>query len=242
MRSAPRCRMSSPSVGAPVRLPDGTRVNIRSLIPADLRGGQGFFDRLSDQSRYFRFMTPAPTLGAGVIATLARQARDPRCAVVVAYVRQAGGFEIVGGGRVVPTRRATTCEFALTVIDAWHGRGVGSALLRTLVTRARALGYRHIFGEVLAVNAPMLAVARRLCFSARFVPDDGGVVTVSRALWPSGAAAPLVRTGAPPRPSASSFGAIAWPAAGAAECTASSAMLPAAKWTAYCYRISSTRL
>ena len=179
--------MFSPSLSSHIRLPDGSRVNLRSLVPADLRRASDYFRALSDESRYFRFMIPVRTLSPEVVTLLARQARDPRCSVVVAYVRHARGFEIVGGGRIVPLQRHATCEFALTVVDAWHGRGVGGALLRTLVKRARALGYHHIVGDVLAANAPMLTLARRLCFGARFAPADRGVVTVSRALWPSGA-------------------------------------------------------
>ena len=195
LSQAVRPRQMDHSRSAHVRLPDGTRVNLRSLVLADLLRGADFFSRLSERSRYFRFMMPAPLLSQNVLTTLARQARNPRCAVLVAFVRHAARSEIVGGGRIVFTRRGTTCEFAVTVVDAWQGRGVGSALLRSLVTRARTLGYRHIDGSVLSANTPMLAVARRQGFHARIVAGDRGVVTVSRALWPSGAALPLSRSG-----------------------------------------------
>ncbi len=202
MASAIRDRNSPPVGNSPrpgsahVRLPDGARVNIRSLVPADLRRGPEFFNRLSARSRYLRFMMPVPTLTPNVLAMIARQARNPRCAVLLAYVRHASGTEIVGGGRVVATRRRGNCEFALTIVDAWQRRGVGIALLRALVTRARALRYRHIDGEILAANTAMLAVARRVGFRARIAAGGGGVVTVSRPLWPSATARPSSGSGA----------------------------------------------
>jgi RimJ/RimL family protein N-acetyltransferase len=165
-------------------LRDGTRVYLRPLIPADLSHAGEYFSQLSDASRYRRFHTPTPVLGRDTVRVLARQSRDRRCAVIVALACHNGGAEIVGGGRLVHTGLRSTCEFALTVVDLWQGRGVGSALLRELVGRARALGYHRIEGLVLASNTPMISVARRTRMGVRMQFDDPGVVTVSRALFP----------------------------------------------------------
>jgi RimJ/RimL family protein N-acetyltransferase len=152
---------------------------------ADLRRDTEFFGRLSEQSRYLRFMMATRALPASVLAAIALHARDPRCAVLVAFVRHAtGGTEIIGGGRIVNTRRTGTCEFALTVVDSWQGRGVGSLLLRELILRARALRYHRIEGSVLAINVPMLKVASGLGLRAQCVLGDPTVVNVSRMLWP----------------------------------------------------------
>jgi RimJ/RimL family protein N-acetyltransferase len=165
-------------------LRDGTRVYLRPLISADLSHAGEYFSQLSAASRYRRFHTPTPVLSRDTVRILARQSRDRRCAVIVALACHNGGAEIVGGGRLVNTGFRSTCEFALTVVDLWQGRGVGSALLRELVGRARALGYHRIEGLVLASNTSMISVARRARMGVRMQFGDRGVVTVSRTLFP----------------------------------------------------------
>jgi len=94
------------------------------------------------------------------------------------------GEERIGGARVVPTRRRGTCEFAVSLIDAWHGRGAGVLLLKEVVHLARSLGYHRIEGQVLTVNTRMLAVARRLRFTVRLDEHDPSVTIVSRMIFP----------------------------------------------------------
>jgi L-amino acid N-acyltransferase YncA len=51
---------------------------------------------------------------------------------------------------------------AVTVVDAWQGRGLGTALLRRLARRSREEGITTWTAAVLAENEPMLAIFRRL--------------------------------------------------------------------------------
>lgn len=153
------------------------------MLAADLKGADAFFERLSERSRYLRFMGATRSLPADSVRTLARQCRDQRCAVVVAFVRHARSTEIVGGARLVGTAQRSTCEFALTVVDAWQGRGIGRALLREMLDRAPALGYTRIEGYVLAANSAMVAVARHLGMQVRAHRGDRGAVVVWRRLW-----------------------------------------------------------
>ena len=75
-----------------------------------------------------------------------------------------------------------SCEFALVVADAWQRRGIGSRLLTMLMEGARNRGFRMIEGQVLAENAPMLTLVRRLGFRVERTPNSPGVYNVSRAL------------------------------------------------------------
>ncbi len=47
---------------------------------------------------------------------------------------------------------AIACETSLYVLDAEHGRGIGSALLDAVVARAAQLGYGHLVAKIMAVN------------------------------------------------------------------------------------------
>jgi hypothetical protein len=50
----------------------------------------------------------------------------------------------------------------VTVVDAWQGRGLGSALLTRLSERALELGIEYFSAEVLAENQTMLALMAAL--------------------------------------------------------------------------------
>ena len=91
-----------------------------------------------------------------------------------------GAGEFVGVGRYSPNADGESAEFALTVADAWQGRGVGRALLERLCDCARAAGYRTLYGYILNANRDMLGLAEHLGFvqSGR----EGDLVTVARAL------------------------------------------------------------
>jgi acetyltransferase len=55
-------------------------------------------------------------------------------------------------------------EFAVVVADDFQGRGLGSELTRTIVQIAREEKIERIRAEVLAENANMVSVCRRLGF------------------------------------------------------------------------------
>ena len=91
-----------------------------------------------------------------------------------------GGRDFIGVGRYVPNADGGTAEFALTVADAWQGRGLGHALLDKLVGCARAAGYSALDGTILSANSAMLELVETLGFVK--TGRDGDTVTVVRKL------------------------------------------------------------
>ena len=168
------------------RLPDGTWVYLRPLREEDFAHAQTYFQGLSAQSRYLRFMAPTKALSSAALSDLHKAMCTRGYGVTVAVVDHGAprGEERIGGARVVPTRRRGTCEFAVSLIDAWHGRCAGVLLLKEVVHLARSLGYHRIEGQVLTVNTRMLAVARRLRFTVRLDEHDPSVTIVSRMIFP----------------------------------------------------------
>ena len=74
-----------------------------------------------------------------------------------------GSGQLVGVARFLRNpEEPDQAEAALTVIDSWQQRGLGTALLRELAQRAADEGIRHFTAEILAENRPMLTLARRL--------------------------------------------------------------------------------
>jgi acetyltransferase len=166
-------------------LPDGTLVYLRPLRSEDLAHAQTYFHALSAHSRYMRFMGPTKVLTQATLNDLRAAMTSKGYGVTVAIVDHgARGEERIGGARVVPTRRRCICEFAVSLIDAWQGRGAGTILMKEVIHLARRLGYHRIEGQVLTANTRMLAVARRLRFAVRLDPMDPSIAIVSRMIFP----------------------------------------------------------
>ena len=164
-------------------LANGREVTLRAIRASDDAAIAKAFERLSDDSRYARFMHHKKELD---VAALRRGVRpQPGSAFAfVATVPAADGFDIVGAAQYVPSSEGDTeaCEFAISVLDDWHGTGLATELLASLVRRARRDGYQAMLGSVMAGNDAMLRLARHLKFSVEPVPDEEGVVRVRRAL------------------------------------------------------------
>ena len=160
-----------------IGLRDGTRLAVRPIRPEDAEFERRFFDALSEQSRYQRFLNQMAHLPPQMLARFTQLDYDRELALV-ALAPDASEF--VGVGRYSPNADGETAEFALTVADAWQGRGVGRALLERLCDCARSAGYRTLYGYILNANRDMLGLAERLGFvqSGR----EGDLVTVARPL------------------------------------------------------------
>jgi acetyltransferase len=98
---------------------------------------------------------------------------------LVAVADEGAGEIIVGGARYVRGADGDTCEFAVTISDGWRGLGLASSMLRALIRDARARGLKHMEGYVLAVNRPMLDLARGLGFEVG-ASDEGPSVKLLR--------------------------------------------------------------
>ena len=158
-----------------LRLRDGRSVHVRPIRPEDAGREQRFFDRLSEESRYQRFMQYMKALPPRMLARFTQLDYDRELALVALWQD-----EFVAVGRYAPNPDGTTAEFALTVADAWQGKGLGHALLQRLCDAACAAGYAALVGHILEANHDMLELAAHLGFVER--SRDGTTVTVARKL------------------------------------------------------------
>lgn len=160
-----------------LRLRDGTALTLRPIRPEDADLERRFFEGLSERSRYQRFLNQMAQLPPQMLARFTQLDYDRELALVALAP---GGADFVGVGRYVPNADGETAEFALTVADAWQGRGVGRALLERLCECAREAGYRALYGHILNANQDMLGLAKNLGFA--HCRHEGEIVTVARAL------------------------------------------------------------
>jgi acetyltransferase len=158
-----------------IRLRDGSRLPVRPMRPEDVELELAFFRGLSERSRYQRFMQQLSELPPRLLARFTQLDYDRELALVVLHE---GRFASVG--RYAPNPDGSTAEFALTVADAWQGKGIGRALLERLCSSARDAGYAALYGNILADNHDMLHLAARLGFTES--SRDGTEVVVVRRL------------------------------------------------------------
>jgi GNAT superfamily N-acetyltransferase len=128
---------------------------IRQACYSDRGQISEFLGGLSLQARYLRFFTGAPPTGPAMLRILA--GGDDRADVVVAIkdgviIGHAMACDTTGPGGSHLT------EIGVVVTDACQGRGIGSALMRTLSARAWARGVTAATMEVLAENRRVLTM------------------------------------------------------------------------------------
>ena len=95
---------------------------MRPIEPDDRDAVQGAFARLSEQSRYQRFMSAINELSESQLRYLTEVDHHDHEALI-AFDRE-GGLG-VGVGRYVRLDDGTSAEAAVTVVDEWQGRGLG---------------------------------------------------------------------------------------------------------------------
>jgi acetyltransferase len=155
-------------------LRDGRTVHVRAMRPTDEAEFLQAFARLSDDARHMRFMrfVKEPNLDRlrRVLASF------PEGGIgIVATVPAADGEDIAGSATCFIGHDSTSCEFAITVASEFGGAGLATILMTALIGAAKARGLKEMDGYVLAVNQPMLRLARRLGFSVAPDPEDGTV-------------------------------------------------------------------
>jgi RimJ/RimL family protein N-acetyltransferase len=145
----PRSRLT----GRPVVLRDGSAVLIRPVRSADAPLLADGFARLSVRSRQLRFLGPKQELSPAELryftevdhhdheALGALNHADGRGVGIARYVRDADDSQ--------------AAEIAVTVIDGWQGRGLGTELVAQLSDRARSEGIRRFTALVAADNPAM---------------------------------------------------------------------------------------
>ena len=191
----PRLRMSSePStselvtLGAPIKLRDGSRIRIRQGHRSDAELLLRAFQHLSPESRYRRFLMAMPQLSEEMVRYLTEIDHHEHEAMIALDERTGEG---IGVARYVRNReRPDTAEVAVTVIDDWQGRGVGTLLLEVICGRAREDGIRTFTAVMLATNQEMMDVFRALG-PVRIVDREAGTVEIEMPIPTIGVPAAL---------------------------------------------------
>jgi acetyltransferase len=162
-------------------LPDGSAATLRPIRAADMDLERAFVRNLSPQSKFKRFMGELKELSPDQLYSFTHPDHAREAAYVI--IRSTpGGEEQIGVGRFVTEPGGDTCEFAVTIADAWQGKGLAKRLMNALIREAKARGVKRIEGFVLAANTRMLDFCRGLGFAVEASHDDPTVRVVHRDL------------------------------------------------------------
>jgi RimJ/RimL family protein N-acetyltransferase len=179
-RARPRQAASGPA-GTQAVLRDGSHVLIRPVQSADAPLLADGFARLSATSRWMRFLTPKKELSPAELRFLtdldhhdhealgALDRREGRGVGVARYVRQADD--------------PWSADVAITIIDEWQGRGLGTELLARLSDRAREENIQRFTALVAAENVAVAGLLRNAC--ARLVGRESNTLEYEISLAPA---------------------------------------------------------
>jgi len=175
-------------LGAPIALRDGSHVRIRQGHSTDKELLRRGFERLSPESRYRRFLAPMPELTEDMVRYLTEIDHHDHEAMI-ALDEDTG--EGIGVARYVrDPQRPEVAEVAVTVIDDWQGRGLGTLLLEMISARAREEGITTFTALMLATNEEMMDLLRRLA-PIRIIDRETGTVELEVPIPPIGVAPAL---------------------------------------------------
>lgn len=156
---------------------------MRPVRPEDRQRLRVAFERLSAESRRRRFLMPVARLSSRMLTYLTQVDHHDHEALVVV---DAATDEGVGIARFVrSSARPDSAEAAVTVADAWQGRGLGTLLVELLAARAREEGITRFTALMLADNDEMRDVLQRVG-PVRVVDQQSGTVEVEVELPPDG--------------------------------------------------------
>ncbi|CAN5658164.1 hypothetical protein BH10ACT2_BH10ACT2_03220 [soil metagenome] len=127
------------------------------------------FEELSPASRHLRFFTPVRELPDAIKARLSDVDGIINAAVLAFDASRCAPDhpegKPIGVARwmapQVDERPAGPPELSVTVIDEYHGLGVGTRLMDSLLALARQRGLRRIYADVLRENVAMRALINR---------------------------------------------------------------------------------
>ncbi|MFV0278210.1 MAG: GNAT family N-acetyltransferase [Parahaliea sp.] len=162
----------------------GLELRVRPIRPEDATIERRFVDGLSAQSKYFRFMYGMGDISPAMLARFTQIDYDREMALVVVRDDGSPDARLLAVARYVANPGRESCEFSLAVADDMHGQGIGSQLMRRLITLASERGFKEMQGDVLSLNSKMLRLCRSLGFALRRDPGDADLMQVSLPLSP----------------------------------------------------------
>jgi GNAT superfamily N-acetyltransferase len=147
----------------------GERLRLRQLQAGDSGRLRQFGGRLSPETLYRRFMSPAPRCEWLLPRLMDVDHWDREAIVALA------GEEIVAVARYGRKPGAGAADVSVVVADDWQHRGLGRLLLGRLARLARRRGIAAFTGTIAGENYPAQRLVGALAPGIRFRAESGEV-------------------------------------------------------------------
>ncbi len=145
---------------------------IRPIKPEDAPLLVELFESLSKQSVHFRFFSPLKMLPHRMLARFTQIDYDREIALV-ALLGTEPNEKMLGVARVITdVYKHNQAEFSVVVGDPWHGKGIGAELIKRCLLISKERGIENVKGIVLPENTQMLALGKKLGFTAKKIVGE----------------------------------------------------------------------
>lgn len=153
---------------------DGRAYLLRPLQPSDAPAMQRAWEKVSPEDRQMRALRALPRIPDRLALALCSpdESRD----VALVFTPENDPSALVGGARLMRDPTGTAGEYAVSVVSALHGQGLGRKALETALELGREIGTTEAWGLVSRKNQAMRALAAKLGMTEAPCPDDPGMV------------------------------------------------------------------
>jgi acetyltransferase len=162
-------------------LKDGTEVLLRPIKPEDEPLWHELLAGCSTQTLWFRFSYLFKQ-STHEMATRYCFIDYDRELGIVAEVEENGQRKLAGATRLVADMDHDSAEYAVLVVDRWHGRGLGGLLTDYCLEVAKRWGVKHVVAETSKDNSRMLAVFRNRGFELDYEKEEDVVLAKKRLI------------------------------------------------------------
>ncbi|MFZ1865231.1 MAG: GNAT family N-acetyltransferase [Polyangiales bacterium] len=162
-----------------LELRDGSRLRLRQIRPSDKSALAMGFDQLTAASRYDRFMGHKTELTEDDLKYFTEVDGVDHFALAAFHIADSGQEEPIGTARFVRLRdHADVAEAAVTILDAYQSRGIGTLLLERLLGAAWERDIRWFHFELFSRNVGMKHLIETVSHDeVKFAYQGSGCVT-----------------------------------------------------------------
>lgn len=164
--------------GTTIHTRDGRALPVRPVQPDDEEALVALFAGLSPDQLRFRFLSPLRVVPERQLADLIAVDHRNR-----EHLLAFGDDDRVVASALIardPSGRAA--EVAIAVAQAHRGQGIGTAMLRAVMTWARAAGIARLYTVEAHDNRDAIMVERELGFTSRLLDGDPGLLLLEAQL------------------------------------------------------------
>lgn len=142
------------------KLDNGTHICLRRVRHSDLGQIEKGIGQLSDQSRYSRFFSGSKTIPPSVVERLASVDGINHLAWGVVNMDEADHPAVAAAHVFREAETSDTGEFAIAVLDQYHGLGVARILMTAIFLDCYCEGLRHLRIDILRDNKKAYGLIR----------------------------------------------------------------------------------